>query len=52
MTAMRERVGSLGGTASIDSTPGQGTTVSVVVPIKQRKDDLAAEANVMEGQLR
>jgi signal transduction histidine kinase len=50
MTAMRERVGGLGGTASIDGAPGHGTTVTVLVPLEPRRGDLAAEANSMEGR--
>jgi len=52
MTAMRERVGGLGGTASIDSAPGQGTTVSMVVPLDPRKGEVAAETKAMEGRVK
>jgi signal transduction histidine kinase len=52
MTAMRERVGGLGGTASIDSAPGQGTTVSMVVPLDLRKGEIAAETKAMEGRVK
>ena len=52
MTAMRERVGGLGGTASIDSAPGQGTTVSMVVPLDPRKGEIAAETKAMEGRVK
>lgn len=51
MTAMRERVGGLGGSASIESVPGQGTTVSVLVPLKPRKSEHAAEAEAIEGHV-
>ena len=33
LTSMRERAASLGGSLRIDSVPGEGTTVSVVVPM-------------------
>jgi signal transduction histidine kinase len=33
LVGMRERVGLLGGRFSIESTPGQGTTVGVEVPL-------------------
>jgi two-component system sensor histidine kinase UhpB len=52
MTAMRERVGGLGGTASIDSAPGRGTTVTMVVPLEPRKSEMAAATKVMEGRVK
>jgi signal transduction histidine kinase len=36
LVGMRERVESLGGSLSIDSAPGRGTTVSVRLPAKRR----------------
>jgi len=33
LSSMQERVGSMGGTLNIQSTPGAGTTVSAVVPL-------------------
>jgi signal transduction histidine kinase len=32
LSSMRERVGELGGDLVVESVPGQGTTVSAVVP--------------------
>jgi signal transduction histidine kinase len=34
LIGMRERAASLGGTLSIDSSPGRGTTLKIVVPLK------------------
>ena len=36
LIGMRERAASLGGTFSIDSSPGKGTTLKIVVPLKGR----------------
>jgi signal transduction histidine kinase len=41
LIAMRERAGLLGGSLSISSTPGNGTTVTLVMPLRQ--EDHAAE---------
>lgn len=35
MIAMRERAGLMGGTLNISSTPGSGTTVTLVMPLRQ-----------------
>jgi two-component system sensor histidine kinase UhpB len=51
MTAMRERVGGLGGTAGIESSPGRGTTVLVLVPLSPRKSEPAPEAKAIEGHV-
>jgi two-component system, NarL family, sensor histidine kinase UhpB len=51
MTAMRERVGGIGGTASFESSPGKGTTVSVLVPLGTRKSEHPAEAKAIEGHV-
>ena len=46
MSSMAARVGRVGGTWHIDSVPGQGTTVRVVLPlsVEQMQDGLRAEA--------
>ena len=35
LTAMRERVEKLDGTLDIESTPGEGTTVAVKIPVSE-----------------
>jgi signal transduction histidine kinase len=49
MIAMRERAGLIGGTLNITSTPGTGTTVTLVMPLRQ--EDHAPELeehNILE----
>ena len=41
--AMRERVAACGGTLSLESEPGEGTTVVIAIPL-HTKDDAAADA--------
>jgi two-component system sensor histidine kinase UhpB len=52
MTAMRERVGGLGGSASIAASPGGGTTVSVQipVPVKPLRNE-HVQAQAIEGRI-
>lgn len=38
MTNMRDRVGAVGGTLRVDSSPGRGTTVSAVIPLRTGTD--------------
>jgi signal transduction histidine kinase len=38
LTSMEERAASLGGTLGIDSTPGEGTTISLEVPLDGHRD--------------
>jgi len=52
MTAMRERVGGLGGVARFDSAPKGGTTVSVDVPLAAVKAERAARVAAIEGDVR
>jgi signal transduction histidine kinase len=40
LSIMRERVQSVGGTLEIESTPGEGFTVSLIIPAVQRKEDV------------
>lgn len=35
LTSMQERVGPLGGNVWIEGSPGQGTTVTAVIPLSQ-----------------
>lgn len=51
MTAMRERVGGLGGAMSVESARGKGTTVAIVVPLKAAKAERAAREEAMEGHV-
>jgi len=51
MTAMRERVGGLGGSANIESAPGAGTTVSVIVPLSAGKGTLRPREELIEGHM-
>jgi len=51
MTAMRERVGGLGGTTDMESSPGDGTTVKVLVPVKPRRGSDTPESKAIEGQV-
>jgi signal transduction histidine kinase len=39
LSIMRERVQSVGGTLEIESVPGEGFTVSLIIPVEQRKED-------------
>jgi len=50
MTAMRERVGGLGGTTDMESSPGRGTTVKVALPVKPRRGSDSPESEGIEGQ--
>jgi signal transduction histidine kinase len=43
LLGMRERAEKIGGTLSIRSAPGQGTTVEVVVPLAPSEDDSSPE---------
>ena len=40
LSIMRERVQSVGGTLEIESAPGEGFTVSLIIPAVQRKEDV------------
>jgi two-component system sensor histidine kinase UhpB len=51
MTAMRERVGGLGGTMTIDSSRGRGTTVVIAVPLRAAKAERAARQEAIEGHV-
>jgi signal transduction histidine kinase len=44
LVGMRERVESLGGGLAVDSAPGQGTTVSVRMPVKRRAQAAGEES--------
>jgi signal transduction histidine kinase len=39
LSIMRERMQSVGGTLEIESAPGEGFTISLIIPIVQRKED-------------
>jgi signal transduction histidine kinase len=39
LSIMRERIQSLGGTLDIESVPGEGFTISLIIPTAQRKED-------------
>ncbi|NLK86965.1 MAG: sensor histidine kinase [Clostridiaceae bacterium] len=39
LSIMRERIQSAGGTLEIDSAPGEGFTISLIIPASQRKED-------------
>ena len=39
LSIMRERIQSLGGTLDIESAPGEGFTISLIIPTAQRKED-------------
>lgn len=39
LSIMRERVQSVGGTLEIESAPGEGFTISLIIPAAQRKED-------------
>lgn len=41
---MRERAGQIGGAIQIDSAPGQGTTVTVIIPVHNSSDQTATPA--------
>jgi signal transduction histidine kinase len=46
LLGMRERVEMVGGTFCVESTPGQGTTVRVEIPVARvRKDALKKSGN-------
>ena len=45
--AMRERSGLLGGSLSISSTPGAGTTVTLVMPLRQEDHAREIEEHTM-----
>lgn len=49
MTAMRERVRSIDGSSSIDSTRERGTTISVIVPLRPTKEVRGVDAKLIEG---
>jgi sensor histidine kinase regulating citrate/malate metabolism len=38
LRAMRQRVGQIGGTVILESTPGQGTTLAIQIPIADGGD--------------
>ncbi|MEA4969151.1 MAG: sensor histidine kinase [Candidatus Pelethousia sp.] len=40
LSIMRERVQSVGGTLEIENAPGEGFTVSLIIPAVQRKEDV------------
>ena len=40
LSIMRERVQSVGGTLEIESAPGEGFTVSIIIPAVQREEDV------------
>lgn len=40
LSIMRERIQSVGGALEIESTPGEGFTVSLIIPAVQRKEDV------------
>ncbi len=40
LSIMRERVQSVGGTLEIESAPGEGFTISLIIPVEQRKEDV------------
>jgi signal transduction histidine kinase len=46
---MRERVEALGGALSLESTPGEGTTLAVELPIEGRTGERALAARVVDG---
>jgi signal transduction histidine kinase len=39
LSIMRERIQNAGGTLEIDSAPGEGFTISLIIPASQRKED-------------
>ena len=39
LSIMRERIQSVGGKLEIESAPGEGFTVSIIIPVAQRKGD-------------
>ena len=41
LTSMTERVRSLGGTCTIETSPGQGTTISVAIPVTRKPEKRA-----------
>lgn len=52
MTAMRERVGGLGGTARFDSVPKGGTTVLIDIPLPVKKGERDVREAAIEGDVR
>lgn len=40
LSIMRERVGSVGGSIETESAPGEGFTVSLTIPVAQRKEEI------------
>lgn len=49
LRGMRERIRLLGGSMMVESAPGQGTSVTVVVPYAPRADAAAAEQDAAEA---
>ena len=49
LSMMKERVTLLCGTIQIDSTEGEGTTVTVEVPLRQKEDANGADSGFIGG---